>query len=108
MAPPLRTLYRTCASILHDPGQDRARMEAVARVQVLGARGDRGHDAVDQRPQHELVARLARRDLVAEGAVGVDRRVLEDVDDVRDLPLLVLPRRERLDEVAAAAAVALD
>src|SRR2546426_8745044 len=90
-----------------DPGQDRAGMESVARIQVLRTRRDARDDPVHQSPQNNLVARLARRDLVAERAVGMDRRVLEDVDHVRYLPLVVSPWCERFREVGAAAPMVL-
>src|SRR2546427_11910313 len=82
-------------------------MESVARIQVLRTRRDARDDPVHESPQNNLVARLARRDLVAERAVGMDRRVLEDVDHVRYLPLVVSPWCERFREVGAAAPMVL-
>src|SRR5712692_7087139 len=91
-----------------DPREDRARVESIAGVEVLWTRGDGGNHAVQQGAHHDLVAGLAGRDLVPEGAVGVDGRVLKDVDHVGDLPLLVSPRSQCFDEVAAAAAMVLN
>src|ERR1700693_281531 len=100
--------YLAASKLGDDSAQDRARVEAVARIQVLRARRYSGDDAVQKGAEHDLVAWFAGGDLVSESAVGVDRRVLENVEHVGDLPLLVLPRCQCLKEVAAAAPMVLD
>ena len=83
-------------------------MKTIAWIQILWACGDGRHQAVQQRSHHELVAGLAGRNLVPERAVRPYGGVLKDVDHVGDLPLLVTPRLQRLEEVAAAAAMVFD
>src|SRR5215467_13919523 len=59
----------------------RTRAKAVAWIEVLRAGGN-GDDRVHQRPQHQLVARPAGRNLVAERPVLQNGRVLEEVNGI--------------------------
>src|SRR5215467_2257821 len=89
------------------PDHERARAKAIARVEILRAGGNRD-DRVHERPQHQLVARSARGDLIAERTVLVNGRVLKEVKWIRHLPFGDPPRLQRLGEVRPAASVALD
>src|SRR5260370_24664316 len=79
-------------------------MEAVAGIETLRA-GRYRHDRVHQRSQHQLVARPARRDLVAERPVWMDGSILEEVKGIGHLPFGDPPRLQRLSEVRPAAPV---